>query len=114
MPYLRLGAPRRFLPPSRFGRRRLRLVFPHYTEIARWRCLRTCWFEPTRLGAHAFGFRCLASTPVRACPIDANSFRLSASFLCGSAYLTLLAGDFVPGFQDSAACWFAVGVGSNQ
>lgn len=86
----------------------------HYTEIARWRCLRTCWFEPTRLAAHAFGFRCLASTSVCACPIDANSFRLRASLRCGSAHLTLLSGDFVPGFQDSAACWFAVGVGSNQ
>jgi hypothetical protein len=62
---------------------------------------RTCWFKPTGQGARA-------ALPVsvvfrqRHCRLssDVNWFRLGAFFHLARPTLTLLAGDFVPGFQD--------------
>jgi hypothetical protein len=71
---------------------RLGFVVPANTDIAMWRSPRTCWFKPTWQGRRgcAFGFGCPPITP----GFD------SALFSFSSADLTLLAGDFVPGFQD--------------
>lgn len=60
-----------------------------------------CWFEPTRLRAHAFGFRCLAFNSGVRLPNRRELIWIERP-VPRSAHLTLLAGDFVPAFQDSA------------
>ena len=61
---------------------------------------RTCWCIPTRQGVRLRSlFRLSSVIADVACPSDANCFTL-CPFSFGSADLTLLAGDFVPGFYD--------------
>ncbi len=68
-----------FLPAS-LGLR-LCFVFPDNTDIARWRSLRTCWFELTgQRGAAAHSVSVVFRQHQCACPTDANSFRLSAFY----------------------------------
>jgi hypothetical protein len=64
---------------------------------------RTCWFKPTGQGAR-LRFRFSVVFRQRHCRLssDVNWFRHGALFHLARPTLTLLAGDFVPGFQDCA------------
>ena len=88
-------------PLARVSRLRLCFVVPAVTDIAIWRKPQNMLVQTNRAGG-------AAALPVSVvfrqhhCRLssDVNWFRLGAFFLLARPTLTLLAGDFVPGFQD--------------
>ena len=88
-------------PSARISRLRLCFVVPAVTDTATWRQPQNMLVQTNRAGG-------AAALPVsvvfrqRHCRLssDVNWFRLGAFFLSTRPTLTLLAGDFVPGFQD--------------
>ena len=96
------GVPRGACPLARVSRAlRLCFVVPAVTDIAIWRKPQNMLVQTNRAGG-------AAALPVSVvfrqhhCRLssDVNWFRLGAFFLLARPTLTLLAGDFVPGFQD--------------
>ena len=102
----------RRLPSARVSRLRLCFVLPAVTDIV-------SWLSPEYVGLNQHGQGSRPHIPVSVvfrqhqCRLSngANWFRLSAFFFW-LGHLTLLAGDFVPGFQDlrhalvHSGCWF--------